>query len=102
MNQNRYDTSRLFISKNKFLEAGYATSQQSMQWQYNGNQGGMAYLLEEDQETTHENNLLRFSICHMIATKFPEGYLIELLESHISDFWGKIRLANRDTRVFVL
>ena len=31
MNQNRYDTSRLFISKNKFLEAGYATSKQSMQ-----------------------------------------------------------------------
>ena len=31
MNQNRYDTSRLFISKNKFLEAGYAISKQSMQ-----------------------------------------------------------------------
>lgn len=25
MNQNRYDTSRLFISKNKFMVAGYAT-----------------------------------------------------------------------------
>ena len=32
----------------------------------------------------------------MIATRFPEGYIIELLEwgRTFSDFWGKIRLAN--------
>ena len=49
---------------------------------------GKAYFLEEDQETTQENNLFQFSICHMIATRFPEGYIMELLGSHIFGFLG--------------